>query len=113
MEDPPYDNPALETGMRLYLSGNELTNIRQTLEEKKFSPAEIDAAMLVLKKHMYTRRRHRGIVSLLIGSGLLFAGCVVAVIMHDNSYCFRIALYGPSLIGGLIVCRGLVDVIGW
>ena len=106
-------NPALDAGMHLLASGTDLDNIRHSLESKKFTPEEIEEAMAVLKKQWYAKRHRRGMNNLLIGSVLLVLGCIVAVIMHDNTTFFRIALYGPSLVGCVIVCWGLIDVIGW
>lgn len=113
METISSANPAISAGYKLLDSGISLSDIRPALESAKLSASEIDDAMPILRKHHYAKRRHRGIINLLIGSLLLVAGCIVAVIMHDNSTGFRIALYTPSLVGTILACWGLIDIVGW
>lgn len=113
METSSRDNPALTTGLQLFASGTDLQDIRLSLESKNYDIAEIETAMVVLKNQWYAKRRRRGIINLLVGAVLLIAGCVVAMVMHDNSTTFRVALYGPSMVGAGLVCWGLIDVIGW
>lgn len=113
MEISKTDTPALKVGLALLTSGTDLENIRHSLESNNFTADEVEQAMIVLKKTLYAKRHRRGMMNLAIGSILLVMGCILAVVLHDNNTFFRIALYGPSLGGCVIVCWGLIDVIGW
>lgn len=113
MEINPNEKPVLAAGWKLLNSGVGFSDIRHSLEAKNYPSAEIDEAIETLRKYHYERRRRRGILSALIGSALLVIGCITAVLIHDNTAGFRVALYAPCIVGSLLVCWGLIDILGW
>lgn len=117
---PPYtmeinanDKPVLAAGLKLLNSGVGFSDIRHSLEANKYPAEEIDEAIDALRKYHYEKRRRRGILSGLIGSMLLVIGCITAIVIHDNTAGFRIALYTPCIVGSVLVCWGLIDILGW
>jgi hypothetical protein len=103
----------LQNGLSRFLSGSAMSDVREHLSGSGASDHEIESVMQQIKKIHYAKRRKRGMTTVLIGSLLLVFGCVFALAMHGDSTSFRTALYGPCIIGAILVCWGMVDIMGF
>lgn len=103
----------LQAGLARFISGSEMADIRDHLQQTGADASDVDSVMQQIKKVYYAKRRKRGITIVLIGSLLLVFGCVFALAMHGDTASFRTALYGPCIIGAILVCWGMVDIMGF
>lgn len=103
----------LQIGIARLLNGSDMADIRQHLITSGADASEVESVMAHIKKLYYAKRRKRGMTTVLIGSLLLVFGCVFALAMHGDSTSFRAALYGPCIIGAVLVCWGMVDIMGF
>lgn len=103
----------LQAGLARFISGSGMSDIRDHLHRTGADASEVDSVMQQIKKVYYAKRRKRGMTVVLIGSLLLVFGCVFALAMHGDTTSFRTALYGPCIIGAILVCWGMVDIMGF
>ncbi|MFM2019249.1 MAG: hypothetical protein RL007_2905 [Bacteroidota bacterium] len=103
----------LQSGLTRFLSGSDLSDVREHLKVSGAEANEVETVMQYIKKLHYAKRRKRGMTTVLIGSLLLVFGCVFALAMHGDTASFRTALYGPCIIGAILVCWGMVDIMGF
>jgi|688.fasta_scaffold725934_2 hypothetical protein len=103
----------LQSGLTRFLSGADLSDVREHLKISGAEANEVETVMQHIKKLYYAKRRKRGMTTVLIGSLLLVFGCVFALAMHGDTATFRTALYGPCIIGAILVCWGMVDIMGF
>lgn len=103
----------LQNGLTRFLSGSDMSDIREHLKVSGADASEVESVMAHIKKLYYAKRRKRGMTTVLIGSLLLVFGCVFALAMHGDSTSFRTALYGPCIVGAILVCWGMVDIMGF
>lgn len=91
---------------QLFESGVEIEKIREQLFQKGIDEHDLNRVMLSLKNLNQVKRRERGLVLIISGSFLLAVAGVLAVFMfgEDN---FRIALYGLTSIGLVVLMLGM------
>ena len=102
-----------ELAINLFNQGYTTEEISTRLRSKGASDNLLQQALSVIKAIRITKRRNKGFIWCAIGSFLLVAGCMLTFIQHNNGESIRIALYGFTSVGVLIIMKGLIDVLGW
>lgn len=105
--------PLITLAIELFKQGKTTEEITAQLRTKGASEDLLLQAIAEIKTLRQTRRRNNGFIWCAIGCFLLVAGCMLTFIQHSNGQSIRIALYGFTTIGVIIVMKGLVDVFGW
>jgi hypothetical protein len=94
---------------QLLASGVEMDKIKEQLVQKGISEHDLNMVLMHLKNLQQVKKRERGLWLIITGSFLLAVAGVMAVFMfgEDN---FRIALYGLTSFGLLILMVGMYHI---
>ena len=109
--EPP--ESLLQLAINLYKQGNTLAEISTQLRSKEATDNQLQQALDEIKKLRLTSRRNNGFVWCGIGSFLLVAGCMLTFLLHNNGESIRLAMYGLTSIGVVLIMKGLIDIFGW
>ena len=103
----------LQFAANLFKQGCTTEEITTRLRNKGAEDNLMQQALGEIKKLRLTRRRNHGIIWCSIGIFLLVAGCMLTFILHSNGQNIRLAMYGLTSLGVVIIIKGLIDVFGW
>lgn len=103
----------LTEAFSLHSQGHALEDIFHKLREKGLSETFIPELRERFRKALLSRKRARGMKFIGLGSLLLVAGFLIAILSFMKDDNFRIALYGLTSVGIILVLKGVVDFTGW
>ncbi len=103
----------LQLAIDLFKQGYTTEEISTQLRTKGATDNLLQQALGEIKTLRFTRRRNNGFIWCGIGSFLLVAGCMLTFLLHSNGQSIRFAMYSLTIIGVIIIMKGLIDVFGW
>ncbi len=109
MEDTTHLEEHHRLANQLLASGVEMEKIKEQLIQNGISEHDLNLVVMYLKNLNQVKKRERGLWFIISGSLLLAVAGVLAVFMFgDNN--FRIALYGLTSFGFIILMMGMYNI---
>jgi len=90
--------------------GKSIQEIEDILVNNGLSRIEAVRISGSLTSNKFEKKRKRGFLLIGIGSFLLVFGFVLTVIMYHNGMPIELAMYGPTMIGALLLMGGLIYI---
>jgi hypothetical protein len=109
MEDSNHLEEHHRFANQLLASGVEMDKIKEQLVQKGISDHELHLVLMHLKNLQHVKKRERGLWLIIIGSFMLAVAGVSAVFMFGDDN-FRIALYGLTSFGLLVLMLGMYNI---
>lgn len=98
---------------RMISKGEEAEKMLNFLLNSGIDPQSASEMIIRERSEYLKKRRQRGFVLGIIGSGLLIIGFLLTVIFFHTGVNFHFVMYGLTSLGAILLMAGLVEVIGW
>lgn len=109
----PDANELFRLADRLQKRGLAYEEISLELKQKGADDSLLSEVIEKAKSLRFRRRRKSGFACCGIGVTLLVAGCIVALFLYNSGYDIRFAMYGLTVLGLVLLFKGMVDLLGW
>lgn len=103
----------LQDAVQLQKQGWSLDEIKNHLLKKGTSENILQEIISQLRSLRDARKRKSGFICCGIGVGLLVVGCIFTLMLYGSGNSMRIALYGLTTLGVIVLLKGLADLMGW
>jgi hypothetical protein len=103
----------LQDAVHLQKKGWSLDEIKNHLLKNGTPENILQEVITQLKFLRDARKRKSGFICCGIGVGLLVIGCMFTLMLYGSGNSMRIALYGLTTLGVIVLLKGLADLMGW
>lgn len=111
MTDNSYET-RLKEAKQMFERGVEMSAIESKLKSVDVEPGTLSVIMEQLAILKKARWRKTGTICVAIGCFLLVFGFILTLILFNTGTSISIALYGPTLIGIILLMVGMVIILG-
>jgi hypothetical protein len=93
--------------------GTMSSQIETRLKEQQLPDEEVHLILNEWKKITTTKKRDTGFIWCGAGGGIMLISFLISIMLYNQGQGFMYILYSLTLVGIVIVFKGLIDILGW